>query len=134
MIVAGLLIFSTFLLAASLYPHWASRAWPTPGRIAAAAACLLGAGFGAALFYASTQTLIQVTIPDHLRGRIMGVWMVIFSGTVPLGALWTGRAASAWGVPRVMTASAVVCIVVGLLLLASGALREPPRPGRTDDA
>jgi len=134
MIVAGMLIFSTSLLAAALYPYWTSRAWPMPGRIAAASVCLLGAGFGAALFYASTQTLIQLTIPDHLRGRIMGVWMVVFSGAVPLGALWTGRAASAWGVTRVMTGSAVVCIAVGLFLLATGALGEPQGPDRTDDA
>jgi hypothetical protein len=76
------------------------------------------------VFYASTQTLIQLAIPDHLRGRIMGVWMVIFSGTVPLGALWTGRAASAWGVTRVMSGSAVVCLAVGLALRWSGVLAE----------
>ncbi|MDR3618117.1 MAG: MFS transporter [Paludisphaera borealis] len=127
LVVVGLLIFSTFLLAASLYPYWVPPTWPLYSRIAAAACCLLGAGFGAAMFYASTQTLIQLTIPDHLRGRIMGVWMVIFSGTVPLGALWTGRAASIWGVTRVMSVSAVVCIAVGLFLRWSGALAEAPK-------
>ena len=126
MVVGGLLTFSTFLLIASLYPYWVPASWPLFGRLAAAACCLLGAGFGAALFYASTQTLIQLAIPDHLRGRIMGVWMVIFSGTVPIGALWTGRAASAWGVTRVMSVSALFCIAVGLVIRWSGVLAETP--------
>ncbi len=126
MVVGGLLIFSTFLLIASLYPYWAPASWPLFARLAAAAFCLLGAGFGAALLYASTQTLIQLAITDHLRGRIMGVWMVVFSGTVPLGALWTGRAASAWGVTRVMSLSALFCIAVGLVIRWSGVLAEPP--------
>jgi hypothetical protein len=41
---------------------------------------------------------------------------------VPLGALWTGRAALSWGVGPVMVLSALVCIVVGLVVLASGVL------------
>lgn len=124
MVLGGLLIFSAFLLCAALYPYWVPLGWPMFARLAAAAFCLLGAGFGASVFYASTQTLIQLTIPDHLRGRIMGVWMVIFSGTVPLGALWTGRAANLWGVARVMSLSALVCIAVGLTLGRTGALAE----------
>ena len=44
------------------------------------------------------MTVIQFAVPDHLRGRIMGIWMIVYSGSVPLGALWTGRAAQSWGV------------------------------------
>ncbi len=132
-VVIGLLIFATFLLVAALYPYWVSPGWLLSVRLAAGGFCLLGAGFGAAMFYSATQTLIQLTIPAHLRGRIMGVWMVVFSGTVPMGALWTGRAASIWGVTPVMAFSAVVCITVGLLLLSTGVLAEkssaPVEPG-----
>ena len=53
--------------------------------------------FGAVVFYAATQTLIQDAVPDHLRGRVMGIWMVAFSGSVPLGSLWTGLVAHGWG-------------------------------------
>lgn len=125
--VFGLLIFSTFLLLAAVHPQWVESRWPVFARLMAGGACLLGAGFGAAVFYSSIQTLIQLTIPPHLRGRIMGLWMVVFSGSVPLGALWTGRAASAWGVTPVMSFSAVVCIAMGLFLLATNALGERPR-------
>lgn len=126
--VLGLLIFATFLLAAAVHPGWVQSRWPAFARLAAGGVCLLGAGFGAAVFYSSIQTLIQLLIPPHLRGRIMGVWMVVFSGSVPLGALWTGRAASLWGVTPVMSFSAVICIATGLFLLATDAMAERPKP------
>ena len=52
------------------------------------------------------MTLIQLAAPDHLRGRIMGIWMIVYSGSVPFGALWTGRVAQSWGVSFVMGLSA----------------------------
>ena len=82
-----------------------------------AAVCMLGAGFGAVVFYASAQTIVQLDSPDHLRGRIMGIWMIVFSGSVPLGALWTGKAAALWGVDVVMASSALLCAVVGVLVI-----------------
>ena len=48
--------------------------------------------------------------------------MIVYSGSVPLGALWTGRAAVSWGVAAVMAFSALLCIVVGLIVLGSGVL------------
>lgn len=126
--VLGMLVFAAFLLAAAVHPAWVQDRWPPLPRLLVGGACLLGAGFGAALFYSSTQTLVQLVIPPHLRGRIMGLWMVVFSGSVPLGALWTGRAASVWGVTPVMTFSALVCVATGLFLLATDALAERPKP------
>ncbi|WP_337174383.1 MFS transporter [Paludisphaera sp.] len=120
MIALGMVAFAAFLLLASFFPRWTSADWPVAARMACAAACLFGAWFGAAFFYSSTQTMIQMTIPAELRGRIMGIWMVVFSGSVPLGALWTGRASAAWGVLPVMTGSALTCLVVGGTLLFLG--------------
>jgi len=130
----GLLIFAAFLFCAAAHPGFVESRWPVSARLAAGGVCLFGAGFGASVFYSSTQTLIQLMIPPHLRGRIMGVWMVVFSGSVPLGALWTGWAASVWGVTPVMAFSAVVCIAMGLFLLATDALAErPASPDEPDD-
>lgn len=122
----GLMTFAASLFLAAVHPQWVESRWPVFARLIAGGTCLLGAGFGAAVFYSSTQTLIQLMIPPHLRGRIMGLWMVVFSGSVPLGALWTGRAASIWGVTPVMTFSAIVCATTGLFLLATDALGERP--------
>jgi MFS family permease len=126
MIALGMVVFAAFLLLASLFPRWTSPDWPASARLGCAAGCLFGAWFGASFFYSSTQTLIQMTIPAELRGRIMGVWMVVFSGSVPLGALWTGRASAAWGVLPVMTGSAVTCLIVGAALLRARGRRSRP--------
>ncbi len=82
-------------------------------------------GFGAVLFYSSSMTLIQTPVPKHLRGRMMGIWMIVYSGSVPLGALWTGKAAQSWGVALVMGLSALICVVASFLVLLSGVLEAP---------
>ena len=68
------------------------------------------------------MTIVQLDSPDHLRGRIMGIWMIVFSGSVPIGALWTGRAAVRWGVDVVMALSAVLCVIAGILVMTAGVL------------
>lgn len=131
-VLIGMLIFGGFLGGAALIPAWGGTTGPSHFRLIAAAICLLGAGFGAVVFYASAQTIIQLDSPDHLRGRIMGIWMIVFSGSVPIGALWTGRAAVWWGVDIVMAASAGLCVIAGLLAMATGLLR--PRVVRSSAA
>jgi MFS family permease len=121
-VVIGMLIFAGFLAGAALIPAWAGASSAGHLRLVAAAACLLGAGFGAVVFYASAMTIIQLDSPDHLRGRIMGIWMIVFSGSVPIGALWTGRAAVWWGVDVVMAVSAALCVLAGLLAMSTGVL------------
>ncbi len=130
--IAGTVIFGVCLAGAALLPAFFPSASSSSARLVAASICLLGAGFGAVLFYSSSMTLIQLAAPDHLRGRIMGIWMIVYSGSVPLGALWTGRVAQSWGVSFVMGFSAVLCVVVGLMVWASGVLapaRPVPNPG-----
>jgi len=131
-VIAGMVVFAASLGAAAGFHLWVPESWPEPARVLAASVCLLGAGFGAVLFYAATQTRIQLVVPDHLRGRVMGIWMIVFSGSVPLGALWTGRAAAAWPVSTVMGFSAVLCFCSALAVAVSGVLAreaaEPPRP------
>jgi MFS family permease len=127
-VIFGMLIFAGFLAGAALIPAWVASRGTSDLRLWAAAACLLGAGFGAVVFYASAQTIIQLDAPDHLRGRIMGVWMIVFSGSVPLGALWTGRAAVRFGVDTIMAFSAGLCVITGLAASASGVLSPRSRP------
>jgi MFS family permease len=133
LVLAGLTLFAAFLAASAFLPGLIARAWPAAGtlRLAVSAVCLLGVGFGAVTFYSATQTLIQTTVPDHLRGRIMGIWMITYSGSVPLGALWTGRVAQGRGVPAVMGLSAVLCVLVALGGAAGGLLARPEQSSET---
>ena len=46
---------------------------------------------------ATANTLIQIVVPDKLRGRVMAVYMLTFFGTTPFGALQAGSIAQAFG-------------------------------------
>jgi MFS family permease len=52
------------------------------------------AGFGIVLFFSTGNSLVQTYSPDPLRGRIMGIWALVFGGGMPLGSLWMGAVAS----------------------------------------
>jgi predicted MFS family arabinose efflux permease len=123
--LAGMVIFGAALASAALLPRWLAAGGSEFLSLACGGLCLLSAGFGAVLFYSSSMQIMQTAIPDQLRGRMMGIWMIVYSGSVPLGALWTGRAAQTWGVAKVMGLSAAVCIITAVLVLLSGALDGP---------
>ena len=36
------------------------------------------------------HSLVQTQSPDHLRGRLMGIWALVFGGGMPLGSFWMG--------------------------------------------
>ena len=55
----------------------------------------------------------------------MGIWMIMYSGSVPLGALWTGRAAQSWGIAFVIGLSAALCVLMAVCAAASGVLATP---------
>jgi MFS family permease len=125
LVLAGMAVFAFALAAAGTLPAAVRHVWPGPGPLLVGSLCVLVAGFGAIVFYSATQTLIQTTVPDHLRGRIMGIWMIVYSGSVPLGALWAGELALTRGVSLVMEVSAGLCLAVALAVLAMGSLIKP---------
>jgi MFS family permease len=65
---------------------------------------------GACYFAAMTtlNTLLQTLCDDAKRGRMMSLFLIGWAGLVPIGGLWQGLSASAWG-PRatVLVAGAV---------------------------
>jgi MFS family permease len=127
--IGGMLIFGATLAGAAFLPSWLESRQLAGFRLVGASLCLLGAGFGAVLLYASSQMIIQLAVPDRLRGRVMGIWMIVYSSSVPIGALWTGRVAQTGGVALVMGLSALLCVGVTLAVWVSGILAAPlPAP------
>jgi len=59
-----------------------------------AAFLLYFAGFGIILFFSIGNSFIQTQSPDHLRGRLMGIWALVFGGGMPIGSFWMGLLAS----------------------------------------
>ena len=66
---------------------------------ALAAVVLFLVGAMQIVFQNGCNTIVQVTVPDELRGRVMGVYMMVFAGATPLGASLIGSVAEGAGVP-----------------------------------
>jgi MFS family permease len=60
---------------------------------------LLPVGYFIMLQMASSNTLIQVMVPDDLRGRVMAVYSMMFMGMAPIGALLGGALSDRLGAP-----------------------------------
>jgi MFS family permease len=61
---------------------------------------LLPVGYSMMLQMACSNTLIQVMVPDALRGRVMAVYSMMFMGMAPIGALLGGALAERFGAPH----------------------------------
>jgi MFS family permease len=87
---------------------------------------LVPAGFFVMIEMASSNTLIQSTVPDRLRGRVMAVYSMMFMGMAPLGALAAGLVAAPLGAPETVAIGGALCIAGGLIFAAG----LPRRRGR----
>lgn len=58
---------------------------------------------------ALANTMLQTTIPDDLRGRVMGFYSFVFVGLSPLGAFQAGVFAERFGAPWAVGVGGVVC-------------------------
>ncbi len=77
---------------------------------------------GAALIvvFSMTASLVQLIVPDHLRGRVMSIYMVAFRGGMPLGSLASGYVASRTSAPAVLAVNGALVSVVALFFLMRG--------------
>lgn len=71
-------------------------------------------GFVQITFAAIANTLLQTVTPDHLRGRVMGVYMLVFNGSIPLGNLFTGGLAHLFGAPIALLAGAAPSLIAAI--------------------
>lgn len=83
----------------------------------AALPLLAGAGFGMMLFMATSNSALQTSVPDGMRGRVMGIWALIFGGMMPFGSLISGALARIVGVPVTIIIGAVICILAAAVTL-----------------
>jgi MFS family permease len=74
---------------------------------------LMPVGYFMMLQMACSNTLIQVMVPDELRGRVMAVYSMMFMGLAPVGALLGGALADRLGAP--------VTVAMGGLAALAGA-------------
>jgi len=79
---------------------------------------LLLVGVANIAFATSANTSLQLATPDHLRGRVMALFMLLVAGSTPIGATFTGLMAEQFGVQVAVFMLAALCmagIMLGLL-------------------
>jgi MFS family permease len=65
------------------------------------------------------HSLVQLSVPDQLRGRVMSIYMTVMLGIAPLGSIVFGLGAHHFGVRTVTIFCAGLCLVTGLVYLFS---------------
>ena len=66
-------------------------------------------------FLASTNTILQMIVPDELRGRVMSLYM-LDRGFMPIGAMFAGVTAHFIGAPLTVAIMGAVVIVLAVLV------------------
>jgi len=89
--------------------------------------CLAVGGWGMLLCFSTTNPMVQTSVSDAMRGRVMGIWALVLGGTIPLGGLESGWLSQAVGVPWTIAAGALICAGAGLLAWRA-ASRNLPAP------
>lgn len=94
-------VFATLLVAFSLSTHF----WLSVALLLLASGSLMVA-------FSLLTSLVQLTAPDELRGRVMSIYMVAFRGGMPIGSLVAGYVATVTSVPVVLAVNGVLLLVV----------------------
>jgi MFS family permease len=71
---------------------------------------IIAGGWGIVSYLATTNSFIQVSVPDELRGRVMSVYAFVFLGLEPVGNSIMGVAADVIGTANALTAGGLICV------------------------
>jgi len=80
---------------------------------------LFFAGGALMVVFSSVTSLVQLIVPNEMRGRVMSIYNIAFRGGMPIGALITGALAPRFGVQAVVGVYGIIlaCLAVYLLLV-----------------
>ena len=74
---------------------------------------------------AMLMSLVQLNVPNAMRGRVMSIYMVAFRGGMPLGSLFGGWIASVASAPAVLVLNGILMsLVAAWFLLKSDGVRK----------
>jgi MFS family permease len=111
-VLIGLLVFTGLEAAFAV-----SRSYPL------SLVLLAGVGGAETIFGALAITTLQTIAPDHLRGRVVGVYVLFFTGSIPLGYLLAGWLSSRYGA----STGLLICALLSLLVVGAGWMWRSPQ-------
>jgi MFS family permease len=91
-------------------------------------ALLFAAGFLNLAFGAMSQTLVQMHAPQHIRGRVLGLYSTSLNGMRTFSGVTIGMAGALIGVHWSLGLSAVALLAITIGLLAYELRGEGPKP------
>ena len=78
---------------------------------------------------ANSQSILQLSAPDHLRGRVLSLYLLAFAGAAPIGGLLSGWLAHVGGTELafgVAGAAGLLMTGYGLRMLRDGRFASGP--------
>jgi MFS family permease len=102
---------SMMILSAVLVGFAVSRSFPV------SLALLLVTGVSFTIFSTMTSTMIQLSSPNYIRGRVMSFNTIVMQGFAPLGSLIIGAFGESIGIASAVGAGAALVALAGILSL-----------------
>jgi MFS family permease len=68
-------------------------------------------GWGTVTQLVSMNTMIQVDVPDQLRGRVFSIYFWALQGVAPFGSIVIGWIAQTWSVPTTIIVGGATCLL-----------------------
>lgn len=68
-------------------------------------------GLGMILYSISTNMLIQTTLKDEYRGRVMSLFTLMLVGTFPVGSFIMGTVGERFGAPNAVRIAGIICLL-----------------------
>lgn len=70
------------------------------------------AGYGLNVMSTCVQALMQLAVDDHIRGRVLSLYLLIYRGVPAIGALMIGIGAEVYGLQWAQGVGAVLCVLM----------------------
>lgn len=105
-LLAAAAAFSAFFTLLA-FSHWY---WLT-------AVSLALVGMAGIALMTGANTTLQLEAPEHMRGRVISIYILLMAGSTPIGGFLTGVLSGAWGVRSALGIEAAACaagVVVAL--------------------
>ncbi|MEW6400412.1 MAG: MFS transporter [Chloroflexota bacterium] len=78
-------------------------------------------GWGAVIQLATMNTLVQLQVPNGLRGRVFSIYLWALQGVAPLGSIFIGWMTQQWN----LTVTAITCGLISLVVVGGIQLFRP---------
>jgi hypothetical protein len=78
----------------------------------AALPLMMAIGWGTVTQLAMTNTLVQLLVPNELRGRVISTYLWGLQGVAPFGSLFIGFLAQNLGAPAAVLIGGLICLAV----------------------